>query len=152
MFYVESLVFKACSNAFFWPLVPLPMSPCHGVLSLVIVVVSIFLWLKDSTILVINSTGAYFHHIVFPMLHILMGRLNPFFISCIRNKKISLTTLIDIIGGRRVIDESNITLCKGKLRSMITKPFPYFLRFRDRTFKAFNYILGKALPQISSKF
>jgi hypothetical protein len=130
--WVSILVFKACSKAFFRPLVPSLFSPCHGILSLVVVDVSIFLRLKSSAIfVVINITGASFHNIVLPMLKILVGRLNPFLVGCIRNENFSLTTFVDIISGRRVIDKRDITLCKGKLGSMITRPFAPFLRFWD---------------------
>ena len=142
--WVNNLVFKACNNAFFRSLVPFPLSPCHGILSLVVVAVSILLRLKSSTILVvINIIGASFHHIVLPMLHIFMGRLNPFLVWCIRNKGFSLTTFIDIISGRRVIDKRDITLRKGKLGSMITRPFVPFLRFWERNFVAFSCLFVK---------
>jgi hypothetical protein len=54
-----------------------------------------------------------------------------------------MTTLIDIIGGRRVIYERGVTLCKGKLRSMTTILFPSFLRFWNRTFEAFSCLFVK---------
>jgi hypothetical protein len=142
--WVKSLVFKACNNAFFRPLVPSPLCPYHGILSLVVVAVSILFRLKSSIILVVfNIIGASFHHIILPMLHILMGRLNTFLVGCIRNESFSLTTFVDIIGGRRVIEEMNITLCKGKLMPMITRPFVPLLRFWDRTFKAFSCLFIK---------
>jgi len=54
------------------------------------------------------------------------------------NKNFSLTIFINIICGRRVIDEMNITLSKRELRSMITRPFSSFLSFWNDTSEAFS--------------
>ena len=120
------------------------MISLHGILSLLVVAISKLLRLKGSTIFVVtHNSDVSFHHIVLPMLHILIGRLNPFLVGCIREHNFSLTTLIDIIGGRRVIHERDTTLCKGKHRSMISRPLPHFIRFWDRTFEDFSCLFVK---------
>jgi len=54
------------------------------------------------------------------------------------HKGFPLTILIDIISGRRVIDERNVILGKRKLWCMISRPFSSFLGFWNKTLKAFS--------------
>jgi hypothetical protein len=85
-------------------------------------------------------TNSAFHHIAPSILNIVMGRLNPFLYRClsIGHKSFPLTISINIISGRRVIDERDITLSVRELWSMISKPFSSFLGLWNDIFKAFG--------------
>jgi len=54
-----------------------------------------------------------------------------------------MTILTNVIGGRRVIDERNITLSKRELWSMINVPFSSLLRLWNNIFKAFGSLVVK---------
>lgn len=144
-FRVNHFIVSSCSNILFGSLIPPPLSSIHRIFSLVIISIGIFLWLVwifniNVGVFSNNITSIAFHRITLSILNILVGRLNSFLYRClgIGNVHSISTIVINIIGGRRIIDKRNVTLTKRELWSMINRPFSSLLRFWNNIFKAFS--------------